>query len=176
MLELARSGNDEFFTPKYAVTPIIKYLKNNNFKVIWCPFDTKESNFVKVLTENGFTVINTHIHNGEDFFKITPPECDCIVSNPPYSIKGEVIGKLFNIGKPFAMLVGINGLFESEKRFAMFESNEFEVMYLSKRIAYFSSYSDPKPQQNPPFSSIYLTSKVLPSKICFERINKKELK
>lgn len=44
---IAKSGNDEFFTPKYAVDPILKYLKPNS--TIWCPFDKGFSEYVKVL-------------------------------------------------------------------------------------------------------------------------------
>lgn len=33
------------------------------------------------------------------------PDCDYIISNPPYSLKGEVLKQLYEIGKPFAMLV-----------------------------------------------------------------------
>lgn len=36
---------------------------------VWCPFDTKDSNYVKVLEENGFNVIHTHIFDGQDFFE-----------------------------------------------------------------------------------------------------------
>ena len=39
--------NDEFYTPNYAIEPLLKYIKPNS--VIWCPFDTEESNFVKML-------------------------------------------------------------------------------------------------------------------------------
>lgn len=28
------------------------------------------------------------------------PNCDYIISNPPYSLKGDVIDRLFEIGKP----------------------------------------------------------------------------
>ena len=171
---MANSGNDEFYTPKYAVKPIIKYLKSKRFNTIWCPFDTNESWFVKLLKEEGFNVINSHIKTNQNFFEMTIPKCDCIVSNPPYSIKGEVLSYLFKIKLPFAMLVGVVGLFESEIRFSMFESNEFEVLYFNKRVSYFKSYSDQKPLLNPPFSSIYLCSKVLPKQVCFERINKKD--
>ena len=38
------------------------------------------------------------------------PECDYIISNPPYSKKGEVLERLFSLGIPFAMLVGVAGL------------------------------------------------------------------
>lgn len=173
MDKVANSGNDEFYTPEYAITPLLKYLKQKNFNTIWCPFDTDESNFCKVLRREGFSVLNTHIHSGADFFTTKIPECDAIVSNPPYSIKGEVFNKLFSIKKPFAMLVGVVGLFESESRFSMFSENEFEIMYLNRRVAYFKSYSEQKPSLNPPFSSVYITSKILPNQICFERIVKK---
>lgn len=59
------------------------------------------------------------------------PNCDYIISNPPYSLKGDVIDRLFEIGKPFAMLVGVVGLFESQHRFNLFKSHEFEIMYLN---------------------------------------------
>lgn len=172
--KVANSKNDEFYTPRYAVQPIIKYLKAKKYKRIWCPFDTKDSWFVKLLNENNFNVIFSHIDTGQNFFLIDIPDCDCIVSNPPYSIKGDVLDYLFKLKKPFAMLVSLLGLFESEKRFTMFESNIFEILYLNKRIAYFKNYEDQKPMASPPFTSAYLCSNLLPKQICFERINNKE--
>jgi hypothetical protein len=167
---VAGSGNDEFYTPKYAIEPILKYIKTGS--TVWCPFDTSESLFVKILKDNGIKVINTHINDGTDFFKCEIPECDYIISNPPYSLKYEVFDRLFSIGKPFAMLVGVVGLFESQKRFNLFANNKFEIMYMNKRISYFKDYSDSKPTLNPPFSSVYLTSNMLPTQIIFEEINK----
>lgn len=74
---------------------------------IWCPFDTEDSLFVKLFRQRGYTVIATHIANGQDFFAIDPPKCDYIISNPPYSLKGEVFERLFQLNIPFAMLVAI---------------------------------------------------------------------
>jgi len=173
MDKIAGSGKDEFYTPKYAVLPIAKYLKRSS--TIWCPFDTEESHFYKVLTSQGHNVICTHIWNGQDFFDVDFPKCDYVISNPPYSIKTEVFEKLFTIGLPFAMLVGVVGLFESQRRFNMFKHNIFEIMYFDKRISYFEDYKDQKPALNPPFSSVYLCSQILPSKIVFEEIDKKEI-
>jgi hypothetical protein len=98
---------------------------------------------------------------------------DIIISNPPYSKKGEVFERLFQLNKPFAMLVGIVGLFESDKRFDMFKNNNFEIMYLNRRVSYFKNYSDQKPSLNPPFSSVYITKGLLPKQIIFEEINKR---
>ena len=170
MDKVAGSGNDEFYTPEYAIKPILKYITSG--LTVWCPFDTENSNFVKMLRNKGCNVIATHIDNGEDFF-VTNKECDVIVSNPPYSLKTQVLERLFTIGKPFAMLVGVVGLFESQKRFEMFRDNEFEIMYLNRRVAYFKDYDEQKPSLNPPFSSVYLCHRLLPAQIIFEEVDKK---
>ena len=67
---------DEFYTPEYAIQPLLKYLTPKSR--IWCPFDTKESNFVKMLKKEGHKVLHTHIgefdnlsdRNRLDFFKL----------------------------------------------------------------------------------------------------------
>lgn len=169
---VASSGNDEFYTPEYAILPLIKYLKHGAH--IWCPFDTEDSLFVQVLTKAGFHVTHSHIKDGldQDFFFMNPPSpCDYIISNPPYSLKTQVLSKLFTLGIPFAMLVGVVGLFESQPRFSMFRANEFEILYFNKRISYFKSYDEPKPSLNPPFSSVYVCHHILPKQIVFEELN-----
>ena len=105
-----------------------------------------------------------------------PRGVDVIVSNPPYSLKNEVFQRLFSLGIPFAMLVGVVGLFESKLRFELFRDNDFEIMYMDKRVSYFKDYADQKPALNPTFSSVYLCSKLLPEKIVFEQIDKKKLR
>jgi hypothetical protein len=168
-LDLICKKQDEFFTPKYAIEPLQKYIPEG--KIIWCPFDTKDSNFVKIFSLTN-DVLYSHIFDGFDFFNCKIPDCDYIISNPPYSLKTEVLQKLFEIGKPFAMLVGVVGIFESQKRFNMFKNNKFEIMYFNKRISYFEDYNDPKPKLNPPFSSVYICSNILPNKIVFEEVKK----
>ena len=165
--------NDEFYTPPYAIYPIIKYLKPKS--TVWCPFDTEISFFVKILKQEGFTVISSHISNNQSFFDMEiPKNVDYIISNPPYSLKYEVFLKLFDLKIPFAMLVGVVGLFESKNRFSMFSENQFEIMYFDKRISYFKDYNDIKPSLNPPFSSVYLCSGVLSDKIIFKKIEKQK--
>ncbi len=170
MDKVAGSQNDEFYTPDYAVKPIMKYLKPKS--LVLCPFDTEQSNFVKLLKKEGHEVIHQHISEGKDFFDMEDSFVDYIISNPPYSLKGKVFEKLFELGTPFAMLVGVVGLFESQHRFNMFKDNNFEIMYMNKRIAYFKSFEEQKPSLNPPFSSVYLCHKMLPKQIVFEHISK----
>lgn len=173
--EIANSKNDEFYTPAYAIIPLLRYLPHpsqHNPIIIWCPFDTEESRFVKVFRILGFQVVATHISEGKNFFKIEPPICDFIISNPPYSSKGEVLERLFKMNIPFAMLVGVVGLFESQKRFNMFKKEKFEIMYFNRRIAYLKSYDNKAPSLHPPFSSVYICKGILPKQIIFEEIDK----
>lgn len=171
ILDTITSKNDECYTPLYAVKPIAKYLKPNS--TIWCPFDTDESYFVKHFRSKGHTVVNTHLDMGRDFFQHYE-HCDYIISNPPYSLKTDVLDRLFFLNKPFAMLLGVVGLFESQKRFDLFKTNDFEVMYLNRRVSYFNSFADQTPKLNPPFSSVYLCHKILPKQIMFEEVDKKD--
>ena len=85
--------SDECYTPKYAVLPVLEFLNKN--KVIWCPFDSSKSEFVKVLKKNGNKVIFSHLEQGKDFFKYEPKQkYDIIISNPPYTIKDKVIATI----------------------------------------------------------------------------------
>lgn len=61
------SKSDECLTPRYAVLPIVKYLKQKNYKNILCPFDKNDSWYVRVLADNNFKVKFSHIEN-KDFF------------------------------------------------------------------------------------------------------------
>lgn len=171
MDKVAGSKNDEFYTPKYAIEPILKYIDKS--KTIWCPFDNENSWFVKMFIENGNKVIYSHIDDNKDFLNYEPQEeYDYIISNPPYSIKAEVLERCFELNKPFALLLGVVGIFESKRRFNMFKENNFEIMYLNKRVAYFKNYEEQKPSLNPPFSSVYICKNILPNRIVFEEIYK----
>jgi len=173
IIALITQKNDEYYTPIYAIKPILEYIEPNS--VIWCPFDTEDSNYVKLLSNEGHTVIKSHLDEGKDFFNYFPKEhIEYIISNPPYSIKYEVFKRLFELKIPFAMLVGLVGLFESQKRFNLFKTNKFEIMYFNKRISFFKDFKEQKPSVNPAFSSVYLCSDILPQQIVFETIDKNE--
>ena len=87
------------------------------------------------------------------------PECDYIISNPPYSKKVEVLERLFELKIPFAMLVGNVGIFDSKYKFNLFKSNDF-------------ASADLKTKGSPPFNSIYVCHNILPKQIVFEEIDK----
>ena len=159
--------NDEYFTPSYAVYPIMKRLKAGT--AVWCPFDRQESEYVRVLSRYGFTVIYGHIQTGQDFFHTAIPDCDYIVSNPPYSLKNEIIRRLYEIGKPFAMLVNFQGIFDSRERFKMFKENRVEMLWLSPRVNYITE-NGALPQRVP-FQSGYLCSGICENQLEFEYLD-----
>ena len=167
-LQYKFNKNDEYYTPSYAVYPIIKYLKQGS--TVWCPFDKEESNFVQVLAKEGFNVIYGHIETGQDFFKVDVPKCDYIISNPPYSLKGEVFKRLIEIGKPYAMLINFQGIFDNKNRFEMFKNNRTEMLWLSPRVNYIKQ-GDYK-ASGVPYQSGYLCSGIFEKQLNFEYLDK----
>lgn len=167
-IQYSFNKNDEYYTPAYAVEPITKYLTPGS--TVWCPFDKKESKFVEVLLRKDFNVIYDHIETGEDFFEVEIPNCDYIVSNPPYSLKNEVFEKLYSIGKPFAMLINFQGIFDHKKRFEMFRDKGVEMLWLSPRV----NYIKPNESKNSgvPFQSGYLCNGIFKEGLNFEFLNK----
>lgn len=159
--------NDEYYTPPYAVYPIMGRLKAG--AAVWCPFDKADSEFVKILSGNGFKVTYGHIQTGQDFFHTEVPDCDYIVSNPPYSLKGEVLKRLYEIGKPFAMLINFQGIFDSRDRFRMFKENRVEMLWLSPRV-YYMTADGGTPAQTP-FQSGYLCSGICENQLEFDYLD-----
>ena len=151
--------DDEYETPEHAVNIILPYLKPNS--TIWCPFDKNHSNYVKCLTKAGNTVINSHIEYGQDFFTMdVPKNIDYIVSNPPYSKKNQVYERLYEIGKPFAMLINASGFADSLKRATLFAEKGVQIMYIYPRVCYIKDGIQTKGNI---FQSAYICKDVLPT-------------
>ncbi len=139
-----RGGFDELYTPRYAIEPLKKYIEGLNIDweylgkdrfIIWCPFDTEESNYVKVLKEWGYKVIHSHIDDGKDFFEYEPEYYDLVISNPPFSIKTEVLKRLYKLGKPFALLLPLTAL-EGIARNKMYKEHGISLIVLNKRVSF----------------------------------------
>ena len=126
---------DELFTPNYAITPILKYIPRD-VKTIWCPCDKEDSKIVRLLSNNGYNVLYSHIDQGDDFLTESPSgPYDMIITNPPFSIKDKIIKRCYDLGKPFALLLPLTAL-EGERRNKLFTENGIGVVVLDKRVDY----------------------------------------
>lgn len=161
-----KNKNDERYTPPILVKPILKYLKHNS--TIWCPFDTKDSEFVILLQKAGHKVIYSHIWNGQDFFKYEPKEkYDYIISNPPFTKKLEVLDRLYKLDKPFAMLMNIECLnYQIVGEF--FLKRDLQLLIVDKKVSFDGNTAS--------FNTSYFCNKILPKDIIFEHLENNNTK
>lgn len=128
----------------------------------------KYLNMCKYLNGGGYKVIFSHIDDGKDFFTYEPDEhYDCIISNPPYSKKDAVYKRLFQLKKPWAMLVGMNGLFDSKFRFGLFSYYGIQILVPDGRTKFINK--DNNELVSPPFQAIYLCWNLLTNTIMYEQ-------
>ena len=172
-LQSGRSkASDEVLTPRYVVEPIVKYLKSKGYKKIWCPFDLDHSLYVRILKTEGFDVFNTHIKTGGDFFEIDANsfDYDCIVSNPPFTLKDKILERLYAIGKPFAILLPQNAL-QSAKRTNLFIKYGIEYLGFDTRACFYTNGILKEIKFGNHFASGYFCKDVLPEKLIFEYLS-----
>lgn len=150
---------DEYYTPKLLVTPLLQYLKPGI--IIWCPFDEKRSEYVIELSKN-YKVIYSHINTGQDFFSYEPAEhYDVIVSNPPYSKKIEVLDRLYKLKKPFALLLGLPILnYQIIGNF--FLDKKIQLLIMDKKVSFDGNTAS--------FNSSYFCYNFLPSDLIFHHL------
>lgn len=147
-------ASDEVFTPAYAVKALLPHIPLH-FTKVWCPFDQEDSEYVTVLRNAGYTVIASHIDDGHNFFYDHPNELDydCIISNPPFSIKDDIIKHLWELDKPYAILLPIPAL-QGQKRFPYIK--DCQALIFDKRINYFTNKETKEIQKGASFGSFYL--------------------
>ena len=162
-------ASDEVYTPAYAVKPIIKYITMRDYPmIIWCPFDAEESEFVKLIRAEGHKVICSHIDEGKNFFYWEPEEYyDYIISNPPFSIKDDILKRLWELDKPYAILLPIPSL-QGQKRFPYMK--DCQALIFDKRINYFKDLKTKEIQKGVSFGSFYLCRDFLPQDLIFEEL------
>ena len=157
--------NDERLTPDYGVRPIIKYIPKN--AVVWCPFDTKESEFVKQIRANGNKVIYSHISNGQDFYTWEPKErWDCIVSNPPFTAKRQIFERALSFNKPFALIMSNTWLNDAAPK-QLFKEKDLQLLMFEQRMKFLNNG---KVQNKITFSSSYFCYNFLPKQIIMESL------
>ena len=127
---MRKLSSDDFQTPPEALLPLFPRL--NKKWVIWeCA--EGEGNLTTALKKNGFKVIGTDILTGKDFLTWRPKKFDCIITNPPYSLKQQFLERAYQLGKPFAFLLPLTTL-ETRKRQGLFNDHGVEMIIFDRRI------------------------------------------
>lgn len=132
----SKGSNDECYTPRYVVKELLPYLPKD--KVIWCPFDTEESEFVKVLSEEGFEVVNSHLSYGQDYYTYEPNYWDIIVSNPPFTNKRKIFERALSFNKPFALMMSNTWLNDSAPK-VLFREKDLQLLMFRNRIKFLNN-------------------------------------
>lgn len=109
---------------------------------------------------------------GQDFFEYEPKEWDIIVSNPPFSVKDQVLERVYSFGKPFALLLPLNSL-QGQKRYNYFR-NGIQLLAFDKRINYHTNLNFNNFTKGNHFASAYFCRDILPHDLILERIEEYE--
>ena len=158
-------NNDECYTPDYGVKPILKYIPKD--AVVWCPFDTPQSEFVKQIEQQN-EVIYSHINTGRNFFEYEPYEWDVIVSNPPFTDKRKFFERALSFDKPFALIMTNTWLNDSAPM-RLFKDKDLQLLMFDKRMKFLSP--DGRDNNKITFSSSYYCYKMLPKQIIMETLD-----
>lgn len=123
------SPMDRCQTPRYALRPLLPYLPLSS--LIWEPAAGKGL-LVASLSES-HQVVASDILYGQDFFRYQPETWDCLVTNPPYSIKYRWIGRCYELGKPWALLMPVEALGAKQAQ-VLFRKHGMELIVMDQRV------------------------------------------
>ena len=164
-LMFSGGNNDECYTPDYGVKPILKYIPEG--AIVWCPFDTEESEFVKQISKQN-KVEYSHISTGHDFFDYEPDEWDIIISNPPFTNKRKYFERALSFNKQFALIMTNTWLNDSAPK-QLFKDKDLQLLMFDKRMKFISP--DGRDNDKITFSSSYYCYNILPKQIIMEELD-----
>lgn len=119
------SKHDDYMTPKTAWEAISEYLPKE--REIWEPFygDGKSGQYLREL---GFRVY----HEDENFFENN--RGDIVVSNPPFTLKKEIIARLIELDKPFILLMPVAAMVTTYVRDML--KDDIQIIIPRRRIQF----------------------------------------
>ena len=172
MRSLGKSFNikDEYYTPKILVDILEPYIKlwHDNYitkhkrdPIFWCPFDTENSEFCLFLKDSNYKYVHSHIKDNYDFFNLNP-QFDCAISNPPFSTKLEVFNRLFELKKPFAMIMNMM-VINYQIMGDLFVENKIQLLIPNKKVSFDGNGSS--------FSSGYICKDFLLNDLIFCKVD-----
>lgn len=161
----SNGGSDEMYTPSYGVEPILEFIPKD--AIVWCPFDKKDSEFVRQIQKKGNAVIYGHIDEGRDFFKYEPLEWDILISNPPFTNKRAYFERVLSFNKPFALIMTNTWLNDSAPK-QLFKYKDLQLLMFDKRMKFINP--DGRANNKITFSSSYYCWNFLPKQIIMKEL------
>lgn len=136
---------DEYYTRREDAEIIADNLLQVPLRV-WCPFNDTSSVWVDVLKKRGFEVVTTDT----DFFVTEPPEgVQCIISNPPFSLKREVMDRIKELNLRFCLILPFQWLNDGVPL-----EYGHQVMFFRKRMHFYT----PEGEMNKPRANCFVLS------------------
>lgn len=129
--EYIPQGFDACQTPPIALDPLLPFLRPE--WRIWEPA-AGEGFLVEGLYDSGFSSIAiSDLLTGQNFFEYEPDTWDCLITNPPYSIKYKWIERCYELGKPFALLLPVETLGAKTAQ-VFFREHGVEIILFDRRV------------------------------------------
>ena len=164
---MSQGHTDEIYTPKYALYPLIPFLKKG-----WIIRDCAwgKGHLAKNIAESGFNCVG---NESKDFFNLKKEDLweeDILITNPPYSKKDEFLQKAYELDMPFAFLMPLTAL-EGIKRGKMYKENGIQLIIPNRRI----NFITPNGGKSAWFQVAWFCYKLnLPKDIMFIELNRND--
>lgn len=133
---MSTKKNDDYYTPDYALEYLLPYIpyKRYDKPVILDPA-CGTGNILRFFERNGYGVVGGDIKTGQDFLDpmYEMPECDIIITNPPFSKKDAFLRKCYESNKPFALLLPLSAL-GGKTRAKMFAKYGLQLIVPASRV------------------------------------------
>lgn len=124
--------------------------------------------FFKHLSGGGWQVERSSLEEGKNFFEFEPTEYDVIISNPPFTQKDAVLKRLYELGKPFAILLPLNSL-QGVSRYKYFKQG-IQILTFDKRIGFHNPENMKEYKKGSSFATAYFCKDVLPKDLIMEEL------
>ena len=98
-----QNRSDEWYTPEDVVRQMLDLFPPPKGGIILCPFDTADSNFVKVLQEN---CDNKVVYGVRDFMT-RDYQFDYLITNPPFSYKDRIIERCIKYWQALCLIASV---------------------------------------------------------------------
>jgi hypothetical protein len=128
--------SNDFQTPPWVLDPLYPYIGRMSVWECACG----NGNLVFAMKKRGLFVRATDILTGCDFLEDWTKadfftSSDCIITNPPYSLKNKFLEKCYLSGRPFALLLPLTTL-ETPFRQNLFRKYGVEIIFLPRRVEF----------------------------------------